>query len=111
MKLPLKILLILFIAGMANGLMDTIAHHPDQLSWIPGTFGEWVRGDIKITGDWMIGGLYLFKDGWHFVKQIYIATFFMLILIQFDKRRWFWFMVMMIGYWMGFVFIYHGVFR
>ena len=40
------VVILLFAAGCLNGLMDTIAHHPQQLNWIKGKFGQWVRGGV-----------------------------------------------------------------
>lgn len=105
------IVILLFIAGCLNALMDTIAHHPEQLSGLSGKFGKWVRGEYKIAGDWMIGSLYMFKDGWHFTKQLYIACFMLAILISPTADPfWFWALMYVLSYWAGFLLIYKGVF-
>ena len=105
------IVILLFAAGCLNGLMDTIAHHPQQLNWIKGKLGQWVRGEYRIAGDWMIGVLYVLKDFWHSAKQLYIACFMLAILISpIADPFWFWALMYVLSYWCGFLLIYKGVF-
>ena len=105
------IVILLFTAGCLNGLMDTIAHHPQQLNWIKGKLGQWVRGEYRIAGDWMIGVLYVLKDFWHSVKIAYQLTIFIAIMINNNYEPiWFWFIIIALSHWVGFLFIYKGLF-
>lgn len=106
-------LIWLMLAGIFNGIMDSIVHHPWVWKFLGNNrFHDWVIGTWKITGDWMIGPLYALKDGWHCAK-IFMWLCVNLAIVSNIKGTWTYkliaFIVLALVQWLGFLLIYKGI--
>ena len=93
-------MVLMFLSGASDGIMDTIAHHWDIsiFSTFPDSdLKQWLKGHFfDIDGTWYswLGFTYAIEDGWHFAKGLMWLfaglTFFysMIIAVQAEIVQW-----------------------
>jgi len=100
-------------AGLFNGIMDSIKHHPWVWDWLgDGKLYHWMMGNKKIGKGkcWMQGPLYIIMDGWHSAKQFMVICFLMSATVQLPERwRWYGFGFMVLAWGIGFNLMYKGI--